>query len=468
LKKAKSTIPTDDSSVPEPRYTYKTALTALALLVFGFVFLRHFYLVWTYSVDVPYRDEWDTLSADGLSANFSPDWLFRWHNEHRLVTTKLLVWVLYKFDGWNLATHQILNYLIFGLLLFTLGVWARKRGAGLETWVIVAFLTFLLSPLINENHQMGYQSQIHFALLFFVGAIYFLFDERQSWPSIWLGSFMALLSIYSLSSGMATSAVLLLLFAAYKASRLRGCTEPDQRGREQLQAVAGCVVIAVAMGLWSIGYHKAPDAGASALPYTAAFWEYFLNIVALGFGIQDLSVGDGLLCLLVVLAPLVGDFVRRRGNLPAASWGVYAGILGILSVLAIIAVGRAIGFGIPQSKSSRYGEIGMLLVPMAAMAWSLFLHDRPKWKAGALTVLWVLCFKTYYPTWSLFEVYQKQFTERTAGLECVTLYYNGKGKGKCKALYPGPIPDRLDIARKLDLSFYRSIKSGQTERLEPR
>ena len=85
-------------------------------------FLFHFYLVAKYAVDIPFWDDWSHLP---VHSNFS--WVFAFHNEHRVPVTRLLVLILYHLNGWNIAQHQILNFIIYGgvvmLTVFAIANW---------------------------------------------------------------------------------------------------------------------------------------------------------------------------------------------------------------------------------------------------------------------------------------------------------------------------------------------------------
>jgi hypothetical protein len=103
--------PTKQSAVLTARLTAAVSAACAGL------YLLHLVCVWKYAVNVPYWDEWDLFTPTQLPSGLSLRWLFAQHNEHRLVTTRLLIWILYRLDGWNVATHQLVNIVVYGTLL---------------------------------------------------------------------------------------------------------------------------------------------------------------------------------------------------------------------------------------------------------------------------------------------------------------------------------------------------------------
>lgn len=443
-------------TITAPRRNTPTDVAAYLLL--AIVYLIHLGYIWTYSVDIPYRDEWGALEPGGLPSGFSLHWLFGFWNEHRIVLTKLEMLCLYYLNGWNLTSQHLLNFLIYGLLVLLVIRLVQRATPDLPRWVPVCFGVFLLSPLAQENHLMGFQSQFHFTLLFFLIAIYALFAQRLSWLRLWAGIAAAILSIYSFASGVVFGATVMVAFATW----LLVCAqpEPDARRTALLQGIAVCGTIVISLALWFNGHPRAPQGGAMVFPTSAAFWVYYLNLLSGGLAQSGLSLLPGFCFLVFALVPVIGIIGSRRSLLSAPMAASITVILGILAALSFMAVGRG-AFGPEQAKASRYTEISMLLIPFSVAAWACFLEQRPRVCRMVLAAFWAMCCLAFLPTWTYFSQYQDQYVERMAGIECVKKYYVGIGKGNCEVLFPGNIATELDIAKRLDLSFYRSIRSGQ-------
>jgi hypothetical protein len=419
------------------------------------LYLYQFWHVWKYAVNLPFWDEWATFTPEQLPAGLSPRWLFAQHNEHRLATTRLLIWFLYRLDGWNVATHQILNFAVYGALVAWL-VWMSRRVAPESpAWVHPGFAVFLLSSIAIENHVMAYQSQVHFWLLFFLVAAYLLFDRPQRTSRLLAGSAAATLSVYSLAAGVVSALVLLLSFALFKTLRAREAGAGGGRRRELLQLLLVAALVGGAAGLWTVGYRRPPGHGLSSL-FGAAFWEYYLNVISFNFGVDDVSAAAGGVCLAIILAPLCLHVFKERGRLPPEHWAVFTTALACLAVLASISAGRA-AFGPLQSKSSRYAEFGMALIPLTALAWGLVLRRRGRLRAAVLVGLWLLLFATFWDNWR-FADYLHHHGQRKLGVRCVEQYYLKGGEALCPRIYPDPLAQQLEAAKELDASFYRGLK----------
>lgn len=446
----------------------KSWTSKIPLILLVGLFIGHFIVIEKYAVDIPFVDEWFML--EGLSAGLSAQWLFAQHNEHRIVTTKLLIWALYQLNDWNLITHQLLNFILYGLLLIFIVWFAKKTVPPLPAWAMFGFLIFLLSPINFENHSWGFQSQIYFALLFFLAAVYFLFCEAQKPTSLLIGTAMAVLAMYSFAGGLVACLVLLAVFCLFKLMRAFSVADREARRRELIQLGLVLALKVGALALWFVDYHKVEYHPPLALPHTLLFWRYFLNMVSWGFGFEDIAARWGAVCLLIILVPVAGAIWknwRRRQQLPSSAWAVFVVIFALLGALAAITMGRAgSNLLLVEGKRSGFAEFGMMLIPFTVLAWSIFLRDRPKLKAPLVAGLWLFCFLGFWNNWSWFDPYYSgRAQERMASLECVKRYYEQGGDAHCMAYLPQiSISPQLELAKELNLSFYQDIQNAQRNR----
>lgn len=409
--------------------------------------------LWLNAVDAPYWDDWEALSPEALPAGFSWGWVYARHNESRMVATKLQLWLLYGLTGWNLALQQAVNFVLYGLGLATLTSFARRALPDLGLFPLCGFLAFALSPLYFETHTIGIQSCFHFSLLFFLGALQALFREPLGTGALASGLALAWLGMNSHASGFVSCGVLLAGFCAYKASLLAG----PARRREAAQFAAAAAALVLGAGLWLSDYQKNPGHPPGTSPASPLFWRFFANIVSFGFGMDQLSMTLGLFCLAVILAPLWGT-ARESRPWPLALWAVGTAVAAVLSVLAGISFARA-AMGLEWAKSSRYGELAVILLPLSAMAWHIRLRDKPRTKARALACLWILGFLGFSGNWD-FSIYGLVAAQRRRGLECLKRHYQGQGPPLCPDLYPFPLAEKLEQAKKLSVSFYRGISGS--------
>ena len=190
-----------------------------------------------------------------------------------------------------------------------------------------------------------------------------------------VGSAFAILSVYSDAAGFVSSFALLVIFALFKIIRIHSSAESRGAARGYFQLILVVGFLGTALLLWLLDYRKPPGHPALVFPYHWKFWSYFLNIVALGFGVDEISNTLGAFCLLIVLVPAVGVLLINKRNLRVGEWRTLALMLGVLGVLASIAAGRA-GFGVEQAKDSRYFEVGMVLIPLSLVSWTFLLQEK--------------------------------------------------------------------------------------------
>lgn len=425
------------------------------MIVGGFVslFLVHFAFVWKSSVNIPSDDEWSVVFRS--PAAISLRWILSQHNEHRIVTTKFLIWLLYQINGWNLRTNIILNFIIFGVTVGWL-IWVVKRLAPrMPLWVILGFAVFLLSPVLWMNHLIGLQVCFHFWLLSLLISTYFLFGSIQAWQRLAIGLLATIVSVYSLGTGLVSGPIVIFLFCLFKVDRAVSAPSREERAHEikQLSFVAVAAVSAIAV--WFVGFHKPENYRGLSLPFAMSFWRQFLNLVAFGFGIDRISSAIGSICLLIVAAPVVMQVIQKRGKLSTAQWTVSVTMIAILGTLASVAVGRA-PFGIEWSKTSRYAEIGMPLIILSAVSWSWCLQRKHIIRVAVLVSLWLFCLISFSNNWS-FHTYGEVAATKKIGVLCAQVYYSNGGDGLCPHLWPTSLADPFDRARQMNLSFYREI-----------
>lgn len=432
----------------------RASKSLLALCVGLYVF--HLSQVWRNVVDLPVADEWEIFNPDQLPSGLTPGWLFAQHNEHRMATYKLSVWALYHAGGWDVAVHQVFNFLLYGAAVALIFHLARRAAPETPPWLVLGFNIFLLTTVGIQNHVMAIQCAFHFWLIFFLLSARLLFDAAQGARALAVGSLCAALSVFSLASGVVSTVVLMLAFAAFKLSRAFGAGGGRARRVELYQLLLVGVFVVGSVALWLYGYRKPPQHPPLASPLGREFWDYFLNAVSFCFGFESLSKAAGLACLLVVLTPVCVLLWKRRGGLTAGQWTMFSAVACMLAVLASIAAGRG-EFGAAQSKTSRYVEFGMALVPLSAVSWWALLKGREGLRAALLAALWLALFLAFLNDWR-FRDYRVERALRLKGVECVRDYYLRGGEGLCPTIYPAPLGPRLDAARKLGAAFYRDLE----------
>jgi hypothetical protein len=228
-----------------------------------------------------------------------------------------------------------------------------------------------------------------------------------------------------------------------------------------LRSAAWFLAPAVAtVGTW-LAFYERPESHAAPTPFGRTYWEFLLNLVSNGFGVNEVSLAWGFVALAVAVPPLAGLALAERRSRRPEVWIVGTALLSVLAVLAGIALGRS-GFPITSSKDSRFTEFGGLLPLLSAAAWSLLLRRyRPRLLAPALVLLWLGCSWAYADEWSFRRFYEPVARSRQAGADCARAYYFEGGDGLCRDIWwDEPMGYLLEYARTHDLSFYRSMKEA--------
>jgi hypothetical protein len=403
------------------------------------LYIVHFAILMSYSLNVPMWDEWELLKADALSRDLSVHWIFEFHNEHRIILTKLLTWILLWVNGWDLNTNVAINFVIYALFVFLL-LKALERKFNSE----LGFVLILMgSSLLWQNHYHPFQNQFHFFLLFFFTAVMLVVRDDSC---CWLSAFFAILSAFSFSSGVVCAFVFIVLCLALSFSR-----------PPRFRRIIPAGITALAIGLWFIGFHKNPGHPPLAMPWESAFWNHYLNILSLGLGYdRNINSLPGAILLLLLTALPIWRILtlKELSNEQKGNWlGIIAITCGILGSLASISMARA-GFGPEQAKSSRYAEISIILLPMLWVLVQAVLGKAPdkarKIISVGIMLLLVVPFHNHFQ-WK--KVYHREYKDKLETQECIRNYYNGQGDGNCPKTFLDSISDRLDWAKELGISF---------------
>jgi hypothetical protein len=419
-------------------------------LVIAMLFMYQLFLVNRYAVDIPTMDEWTYFTSGGLMDGFTWKWLMETHNEHQIVITKLMAWLNLKLFGLNFVAQNMINLLLFGGLLAAVAVFKNKMLGREKFAYFPLFLIFLLSPIIWENHLWAFQSQFHLVLLFSMLMLYHAFRADLSVNSALLFSMYAILAIFSFSAGVIFVVTYLLCITVFVAAGIKGNRLERAAGWRFLLIVCG--MCGVSIYLWSFGYEPPEWPRPKALPSDYMFWNYFFNIISFGFGFKNLNILPGIVCLLLVAVPPILLVTKKETRWQPTTWLVLSSILGILMVLAAISVGRA---WIYPSKTSRYAEIGFMLIPYSALGWWLVMKEGRK-RIMMLSLLWIFCLMSYsqdLSTYSYAEFRQINLYD----LECIEDYYSGVGNGICQGR---TTPGDLDRAKRNRVNFTKQFLSA--------
>lgn len=341
---------------------FPTARAGRFLLAAGLVFAlfsAKLGLLDRYGSDLPYWDQWDGegefLYAPYLENRLTLPVLFRPHNEHRPVATRLWSIALLEIGGrhWdnrvqaiaNIALHAATALLLLGLAWRILPPWPAAGFAGAIAW-------FFGSAVSWQNTLVGFQSQFYFLLLF--SALHLggtLLARAGSWS--WrLAPAAGLAAIFSVASGV-TSALACLAAVLARVLRDRKLHRDDAYPL----VCNGALVVVGFFARADMPAHAALKATGVASWFDAWLHQFAWPIAALWAAPLGL-IPPGLLVL---------AWFRRRLDGPVA-WMLVGAIGWCALQTAAIAYGRG---GVEHGYASRYCDLlsVTVLVNWLGLAW---------------------------------------------------------------------------------------------------
>jgi len=417
------------------------------------LYLYQLSMIWGYSVDLPFWEEWEFFEPDALQRGLSFEWLFRHFgtNQQVVVFTKLMAWLDFKLFSLDFIKLKVMNYLVFGLFLAALVRFARQVGNnGFK--LLPLFMLFLVSPLAYEAHAASFQSGEIFVLLFSMWMLCFFLTGETGYRDTLLFSLCSLGAMFSMHTGVAVAAILLVartVFMAFNAVR----NELDKR-KVAVNLLTSWLITLSGIIYWLSGYRK-PSNGAPPwlLPTEGKFWNQFFNLLAFGFGFDSPGPFPGILVLLLLLLPLILLVFNSSTRWQRTTWQILPAILALIALTAMITLGRGNMDG--SIKLSRYTVYISPLIPFGALAWWLAMRGKRELFA-ALGIFWLLCAGAFADNWG-YAIYRDLRQMDIMNLECVESYNSGKGDGNCPDTHGVPIGGFFDNARKLDISFTRQF-----------
>jgi hypothetical protein len=364
------TAPADLSTVQRRlrwlrRPTIIECVVALSVAVLSAKFLRMF----TYTVDVPFWDQWTFAEflqkADSGGLQWSEVWAP--HNEHRIVVPRLILLFLAERTGWNIRAEIALCFLLIlarcALVLLTV---YRIGGRGAATWLsFPAIAAVLLSSGQVENLIWGWQLTLTLSAFCLLGACLLVADGRelrepqeqrpshqQHWSTrtqigrLVAATLFSLIAQFSFASGVVLWPLGAFALLFWRVSKQRRVT----------YIVAWLAVGAIATFFYNRGLPATPTTNK---PTVLDLFRYTVTFLGAPLSPNRFPIAEewgwrfgviGVVAGLVMLALLAYTGQLRRWS-PLLIWGLSAPL-----TAALTAYGRLGKVGIPvsQSMSSRY------------------------------------------------------------------------------------------------------------------
>ncbi|HLP07365.1 MAG TPA: hypothetical protein VK178_04305 [Opitutaceae bacterium] len=233
-----------------PRASHQSRSRIMWLALFGTVFFLRLWLIREWGSPIPFWDQWDSealqLYRPWLIGDFRWPDLFRAHNEHRIVLTRLIDLMLFTATGrwetwWQLVLNAGFNAATAAVVVHSLvSSLPPKFGNALILLVVASFAT----PSGWQNALWGFQSQCYLANGWSVIAIVCLLKSEPLRIGWWFGWFAAALAIGAQASGVfAALAAALVHLLDLAPSQLR-----DRRRISALFALSGLVALGLCAG----------------------------------------------------------------------------------------------------------------------------------------------------------------------------------------------------------------------------
>lgn len=204
---------------PPPTVAPRTTRAWLACLaLYLLVCLVRWQYVVRYGGTVPFWDEWDAGAAylykPWVEGTLALSDLWRAHNEHRILPTRLLGLALFETVGhWDNGLEARVNVFLFAFapaLVFRFAQGAPQR------WVRAAMgatiLALAVLPFSWENFLVGFQSQFYFLLLATLGAIALATARPWSLPANAAMLALVMLACLTSASGLLAAVVCASLY----------------------------------------------------------------------------------------------------------------------------------------------------------------------------------------------------------------------------------------------------------------
>jgi hypothetical protein len=354
------------------------AVGGCLLAILGFKFL----LIARLGSPTPYFDQWAEpfdVYLPYLSHTLSFERLVLFHNEHRLLLTRLTALILLIFNGtWDPILQMLVGAVVhvaaIGFLLVALG---RILKLTPLIFLLSFALLFYAVPFDWDNTLSGFQIQFYFLLLLSALSL-LLLARAEGWSAEWLvGTLLATLGYFSVASGA-------LILPAAIALALVQMALGRRKGAREFAGLAlhAAIAIIILHDLLAYAARGTTDASLRQLfsslmisaswPIAARSWPVVLQIVPAA----------------LVYAPvliLTARTFRQRPELSDRRWFYIA--LGCWLALQLIALSFGRTGGTIQSRYTDIFLIGVIL-NFAALLFLLTV-DEPRKLLRCGAAIWI-------------------------------------------------------------------------------
>jgi len=341
-------------------------INAIAWVLIGGSAVALLLFVALYGVNGPY---WDHVNSAEIfyrwdKHEFTFEYLFRQHNEHRIAAPRLVILALGSLTRWHNRPEMYLHWALMCATAFVVfGAFSKElAGRGRALLLFVPMMFLLVSPRSYEA-LLGDGFPHYLSILFIILAWRILAFSPPTIGNLAAAIGCGLITSFSIANGLLVWPLGLALLLANLRARAR---EPNILLRAAIWTAAGVLVYAFYFhGYTDPGNHTSPRL---IVQHPTVALRHFLTLSGSVMapdthGAQVFGLVAVVLYSALGIAVLV-DWWRNRERPPFGFWLV---VLALISQ-ALITANRA-GFGIEQGLTSRY--TAMLALAPVGLYWCL-------------------------------------------------------------------------------------------------
>jgi len=330
----------DRNNIDRQKQLAKFFLKIAVVILFLFPFILYFYHVIKYSVNVPYWDDYtamDNLLSFLEIKTILPKikYLFRQHNEHRVVFDRIVFLAqYYVFGTLNFKQLSLFGNLGWILAVFVL-IFTFHKEYDLPYFYLLPIPYILLNFVQSEEMFFPMASiQFYWSILFTVLFILSLVYER-----IFLSIFIFLIALFT-SGGALVLFPLGIIFFLYK---------HNVKGLGFFGTAATILIFVYFYHYESVPYHPSVYNSFVNFEQTITYFFAFLGNFTTSY---ETALTFGIISSFVIIFLII----RQTENLFAPL------LIGYISLTAIATALTRSGFGLNQALSSRYTPFSLILL----------------------------------------------------------------------------------------------------------
>jgi len=412
-------------------------------IILGLMVASTFITILLTAVNMPFWDEWDVIRI--TLPDFSLEKLFALHNEHRIVFSRLLIYINYYLNDLNIRYLIIENFFIYTAAISVLYIIVKRFATDIPYLPI--FFIPLFSPRLADHFLWSTLNSFNFTLLFGLLAVYFGFIRESNNNNILLMLLFLLCSTISMSFAFPFG-----IMVAYIIKEILNIFIFKSSSNKIITIRLGIIIftflLIISLPFYFFNTNLTLQASLT-YPNNLKFWLFFLHSYGFSVNLSEGKIVSIISAILMSIPLLIFMFNKKEIYKPELQ-AYFAIILAVLSSISAIAIGRAF---MSESISNRHYSLFIILVPIISV---LLIKLYRKYKRVPVLILCILYFSTLsFHTLEEMRIdrYFNIKKDRLVGVECAKSYYDGTGSDSCKNLYPRPMVTYFDKAKELNLSF---------------